>query len=164
MAVNRGKDFEDFVKAGVEKVQGVYILRLYDPQGGQAGVANPCDFIAYQRPQMYMLECKSTHENTLAIYTPNPKRKYGAISNTQWEGMLEASSEGVVAGVVAWWIEHDVTRFIPIQRLVDIRDSGAKSIRYDTPIPDSLDIAGEKRRVYFDYDFTEFFQRYGQGL
>ena len=160
MGVNRGKDFEGEVKDAIEKVSDVYILRLYDPQGGYAGVANPCDFICYKRPQMYMLECKSTHENTLAIYSPNPKKMYGNISNTQWEGMLAATRLGVVAGVICWWIDRDVTRFLPIQELEKIRNTGAKSVRYDTNVLNSLDIAGTKKRIYFEYDFNEFFRTY----
>ena len=160
MSVNRGKDFEDEVRKALERIDGLYVERLYDPQGGYAGVANPCDFICYKRPQFYMIECKSTHENTLAIYSPNPKKKYGNISNTQWEGMLTATQFGVVAGVVCWWIDRDVTRFLPIQELVKIRDSGAKSVRFDANVPNSLNIDGIKKRIYFDYDFTEFFQRY----
>ena len=163
MTVNRGKSLEDHVKDAVERLGDVHIQRLYDPQGGYSAVANPCDFMAYKRPQAYMLECKSTHENTLAIYSPNPKKKYGAFSNTQWEGMLYASQFDVVAGGLIWWIEKDVTKFVPIQELQKIRDTGAKSIRYDLDIPNSLIIKGEKKRIYFDYDFSEFFEMYKNG-
>lgn len=164
-AVSRGKSFEDNVKDSILKLGDVYIQRLYDPQGGQLGVSNPADFIAYKRPQFYLLECKSTHANTLSIYTaPNPKKKkYGAFSNTQWEGMLGASKYGVVAGGLVWWIDHDVTKFIPIQELEKIRNIGAKSIRYDLDIPNSLIIKGRKKIVNFDYDFTEFFNKYENG-
>ena len=165
MAVNRGKDFEGCVQSSVEQLENVSILRLYDPQGGYAAVSNPCDFIAFKRPQEYWLECKSTHANTLSIYTaPNPKnKKYGAFSNTQWEGMLGATKKGVVAGGLVWWIDHDVTKFIPIQELEKLRKAGAKSIRYDLDIPNSLIIKGHKKRVYFDYDFSEFFEKYVSG-
>lgn len=163
MMVNRGKGFEDFVKVSMELVPNTYVLRLYDPQGGYAGVANPCDFIVYNRAKMYMIECKSVHKNLLPIYGNDPKKKYGNVSNTQWEGMLEATqrTDGqVIAGVLCWWIDHDITRFLPIQELENLRNAGAKSVRYDTNVSDSLVIAGTKRRVYFDYDFTEFFQVY----
>ena len=169
MNVSRGKDFEGCVQASIEQLDQpndhVSILRLYDPQGGQLGVSNPCDFIAYKRPQEYWLECKSTHANTLSIYTaPNPKKKkYGAFSNTQWEEMLKASKKDIVAGAVVWWIAHDVTKFIPIQELEKIRNTGAKSIRYDLDIPNSLIIKGRKKRIYFDYDFSEFFEKYQNG-
>ena len=157
MAVNRGKDFEAIVKDCFEQVPNTYILRLYDPQGGYVAVANPCDFVIYHDSKMYMLECKSVHDNLLPIYSPNPKKKYGNISNTQWEGMLEATKYGVVAGVLCWWIDKDVTRFLPIQSLEEYRNGGAKSIRYDFDLKDSIIINGSKKRIYFDYDFSNFF-------
>ena len=157
--VNRGKDFEGIVKACMEEVSDTYVLRLYDPQGGYAGVANPCDFVVYHKQlQMYMIECKSLHGNTLSIFSNDPKKKYGKVSNTQWEGMLQATDYGVVAGLLVWWIDKDVTRFIPIQEAERLRSAGAKSIRYDADIPNSIYIEGKKKRVYFDYDFQNFFQ------
>ena len=131
MSVNRGKDFESIVYKCISKLGDVYIKRVYDNMGGYFGVCGDCDFICYKRPQFYMLECKSTHENTLAIYSPNPKKKYGAISNTQWEGMFKASQYDVVAGVMCWWIDRDMTKFLPIQELVKYREEGHKSIRFD---------------------------------
>lgn len=158
MSVNRGKDLELIVKDCAERVDGVFVQRLYDPQGGFASVANPCDFIMYRYPKMYMIECKSVHGNTIPIYTPNPNKRYGNISNTQWLGLLEASKYGIVAGIICWWVDKDVTRFIPIQSLEGIRSNGAKSIRYDAIIPNSYTIVGTKKRVYFDYDFRGFFE------
>lgn len=159
---NRGKVFEDIVKECLEKDPYTYALRLYDPQGGYAGVANPCDHIAFRElnSKFYMIECKSLHGNTLSIFGNDPKKKYGKISNTQWEEMSRASHYNVVAGVMVWWIDADVTKFIPIQALERIRNSGAKSIRYDLEIPEGCIIEGEKKRVYFDYDFTSFFKKY----
>lgn len=157
MAVSRGKAFEDIVKECVEQVPDTYILRLYDPQGGYLSVSNPCDFIAYHGRQMYMLECKSLHDNTFSIFSNDPKKKYGKVSNTQWEGMLKATQFGVVAGLLIWWIDKDVTKFVPIQEAESLRNSGAKSIRFDTD--KGIDIKGIKKRVYFDYDFTDFFRR-----
>lgn len=158
---NRGKDFEGEVRNSIEKVDGVYILRLYDPQGGYLSVANPCDFIAYKKPTMYMLECKSHKGNTLPIYSNDPKKKYGVFTNTQWEGMLNASEKGIVAGAIVWWIDRDVTKFIPIDVLQHYRDMGMKSIRYDDPFSAIFPIKGTKKRIYFDYDFTEFFNIFG---
>lgn len=159
--VNRGKDFEAVVKEGLENT-GAYVLRLYDPQGGYASVANPCDFVVFHRnsigyADMYMIECKSLHGNTFSIYSNDPKKKYGKVSNTQWEGLLEARNKGVVAGVLIWWIDHDVTKFIPIEALNRIRNGGAKSIRYDI---DAYSIDGKKKRIYFDYDFSDFFENF----
>jgi penicillin-binding protein-related factor A (putative recombinase) len=160
VAVNRGKDFEGIVKDCFKAIPNVYIRRLYDPQGGQLGVANPCDFDVYKYPKFYMIECKSVHGNTLSIHSNNPKKKYGNISNTQWEGLSEASKYGVVCGVLCWWVDKDITRFLPIESLVQRKIEGNKSIRYDDDLPNSLIIKGSKKRVFFDYDFTEFLERY----
>ena len=156
----RGKQFEVVVKECIQQIPDVYILRLYDIQGGYIGIANPADYIAYKSPCMYMLECKERKGNLLSIYSPTPKNKYGDISNTQWEGMLEATKSGVVAGILCWWIERDVTKFLPIQELEAYRNAGNKSIRYDYELPNSLIIKGDKKRVFFNYDFSEFFEKY----
>ena len=159
MAVNRGKSFEDKVKEACEKVSDTYILRLYDVQGGYVGVANPCDYIVFRHGIMYMFECKALHGNLLSIHSRDPKRKYGNISNTQWDEMLKASKCGVMSGVVVWWVDHDVTKFIPIRELQILRDIGKhNSIRYDLDIPNSITIEGEKKRVFFEYNMECFFR------
>ena len=170
MAINRGKAFEDVVRESLEKIPDTYVLRLYDPEGGYSGVSNPCDFIVSHNGTMYMLECKAIHGNLLSINSNDPKRKYGNVSNTQWEGMLKAvhiTDGWIVAGVLIWWVDHDVTKFVPIQEL-DIlkRCHFQKSVKYDIPVDGNLDIleiAGTKKRVYFDYDFTGFFEKYDKG-
>lgn len=159
MSVNRGKQFEEQVRLGLEAVPDTNVVRLIDPQAGFAGVSNVCDFIAYRFPRQFMIECKSCYKNTLSIHTNNPKNKYGAISNTQWEGLLEASKKkGVVAGVLIWYIDHDETIFVPIRILQQLRDEGEKSvnIKDKTKLLGSWIIPGKKRRVLFDYDFTSF--------
>lgn len=158
MSVNRGKQFEDQVRIGFERVPETSVLRLFDPQGGQVGVSNICDFVVYHYPHQFLIECKSCHGNTLSIHTNNPKKKYGAISNTQWEGLLNASYiTGIIAGVVVWFIDHDETLFLPIQVLQSMRDDGQKSVNIRTvDRTKCYMIPGEKRRVLFDYDFTDF--------
>ena len=164
MSVNRGKDFEAVVRECMQKVPETYVLRLYDPQGGYSSVANPCDFVVYRRGILYMIECKAVHGNLLSINSNDPKKKYGQISNTQWEGLLEARKKGVVAGVLVWWIDHDVTKFIPIEEVALQKDyCEAKSIRYDLDIPYSNIITGTKKRVFFDYDFEAFFNKHEEG-
>ena len=163
MTANRGKGFEGFVSTAMNLVPDTFVMRIYDPQGGYAGVATICDFVVNHRGKMYLIECKSVPKNLLPIYSTDEKHHYGKVSDAQWEGMLEATRKTggrVVAGVLCWWVDHDVTRFLPIEELETLRNAGAKSIRYDANVPNSLEIAGVKRKVYFNYDFTEFFQTY----
>lgn len=171
MAKNRGKQFENQIEGAFLKVSGVSIDRLHDQTTGYIGSSNICDFIVYKKPYEYYIECKSVHGNTLSIHSiPKPDKKgilhgfYGNISDKQWEGLLEKSKiPGVTAGVMCWWVDKDVTRFIPIQVLDALRNTyGQKSIRYDlifhhTDSPQIINLGGYKRRVFFDYDMEEFF-------
>ena len=158
MAVNRGKQFEDAIREAFEKVPGVSIDRLHDQTTKFKGTsANICDFIVYKEPYEYYIECKSVHGNTLSIHSNDPKHKYGNISNTQWEGLLEKSFiEGVTAGIICWWIDKDRTLFIPIQTLQKLLNSGNVSYRYDWDSYDVVEIKGKKKRVFFDYDMEAF--------
>lgn len=165
--VNRGKDFEGQVYDGFVKIEGVSIDRLPDPMAGYAGVRNICDFLVYKYPNQYYIECKSCYGNTLSIHSNDPKRKYGAITNNQWEGLLEKSKiPGVRAGILVWFIDHDETYWLDIRLLQRYKDEGNKSISYYADWVDFTmethsqwdRIAGKKRRVLFDYDFIPFFE------
>lgn len=163
--VNRGKDFEAQVQAGFEKIASVSIDRLPDPMAGYAGVKNICDFIVYKKPLQYYIECKSCYGNTFSIYSNDPKRKYGNITNNQWEGLLEKSKiPGVKAGILLWFIDHDETYWLDIRLLNRWRNAGNKSIPFFPKWVDYSEqtdaewtyITGHKRRILFDYDFEEF--------
>lgn len=160
--VNRGKDFEGQVHDGFAKIDGVSIDRLPDPMAGYAGVRNICDFLVYKYPTQYYIECKSCYGNTLSIHSNDPKKKYGAITNNQWEGLLEKSKiPGVRAGIMVWFIDHDVTFWYDIRLLQECKDYGMKSISWANSLGHNnlcQIIAGQKRRVLFDYDFIPFFK------
>ena len=175
MSENRGKKFEQQIKEAFLKIPNVSVDRLHDQTNGYAGGANICDFIIYKKPYEYYIECKSLYGNTLSIHS-NPKVDkngmlkgfYGAISDTQWEGMVEKSRiPGVFAGVICWWIDKGITRYIPIQALEAMRQDEIKSVHYtwdsyvasyyirNYPI---ITIPGKKKRVFFDYDMNLFFK------
>lgn len=153
MSVNRGKDFENVIKESVEKCAA--IIRLHDQTNGFKGSANICDFIAYRYPNMFFFECKSVRGNTFP---------FSNITDTQWNGMVKYAdiSMGIKAGVICWWTERDVTRFIPIETLCFYRNLlGKKSISYlEDPVDNEhpiYNIPGKKKRVFFEYDFESFF-------
>lgn len=151
MSPNRGKQFENVIRKSFERVEGVSIDRLNDNTAGFKGVAGICDFIVYKEPYEYYIECKSVHGASL------PFRN---ITDTQWEGLLEKSKiEGVFAGIICWFIDKDVTLFIPIQVLQICKYRGWKSIRYDVNgYKGSIkEIKGKKKRVFFDYNMEDFF-------
>ena len=164
MGKNRGKQFEDVIRSCFEKIPGVSVDRLHDQTTGYAGSTNICDVIVYQKPYEYYFECKSVHGNTLSIHSnPKPDKKgvlhgfYGNITDKQWEGLLEKSKiDGVIAGVICWWIDHDVTLFLPIQSLNNESLLGIKSVSYNSNRTNPIMINGTKKRVFFDYDMIDF--------
>lgn len=167
MAENRGKQFETKIKEAFEKVPNTSVTRLHDQTTMYVGSTNHCDFIVYNYPYEYHIECKSIHGNTLSIHSnPKPDRNgvlhgfYGNITDKQWDGLLEHNSNfGVIAGVLVWFIDHDVTAFFPIKLLETVRNEGAKSVRYDMANTNNLiiNIPGNKKRIFFDYDMAPFF-------
>lgn len=152
MAVNRGKDFENVVREAFEKVPGVSIDRLHDQTTGWKGSTNICDFIVYREPYEYYIECKSVHGASLP---------FSNITDKQWNGLLEKSKiKGVFAGVICWFVDKDITLYIPIDTLEFYKYRGYKSINYkqlDIWINyEAIEISGKKKRVFFDYDMEDF--------
>ena len=151
MANNRGKKFEAVVQSSFEQVEGVSIDRLRDAPKRLKGVDNPSDFIVYKEPHELYVECKSHLGNTLP---------FSCIKESQINGMIEKSLiEGVICGLIIWYVDHDITVWIPIDDVVAWRDAGNKSIHInDIWRFNSIEINGTKKRVYFDYDMKEFLE------
>ena len=164
--VNRGKQFEQKIKEAFQKVSGVSIDRIPDQTMRHKGAANICDFIVYKKPYEYYIECKSVHGNTFSIHSIPKRGKdgklhgfYGNISDTQWEGLLQKSKiEGVFAGIICWFVDKDITLYIPIEDLERYRNYfGKKSVKWNAGLY-SLNcyvIQGRKKRVFFDYNMEE---------
>lgn len=157
--INRGKDFEREIKYGFERVPEVSVDRLPDQMSGYSGSANICDFIVYRYPYEYYIECKSTYQKSFP---------YKNLTDNQFSGMLEKSNiDGVIAGVIVWFIKHDITVFLPIQTIARDMSMGHKSFNMErmfsstefTANKDFFILVGEKRKIFFDYDMAEFFDR-----
>lgn len=166
MAVNRGKQFETVIRQAFDRLEDVSVDRLHDQMNGFKGSQNICDFIVFRQPYQFYFECKSVHGNTLSIYS-KPTRSvngklqgyHGNITDTQWRGLLEKSDiPGVHAGIICWWIDHGITRFIPIQYLDWLYRLGKKSIRFDNEA--GIRIYGKKKRVFWDYDMKGFLDEF----
>ena len=165
----KGKQFERVIKAAFGKVKGVSVDRLHDQMSGFKGSTNISDLLVFKKPNLYYIECKTVQGNTFSIHSNDPKRKYGNITNNQWEGLLEKSNiNGIVAGVIIWWIDKDVTLFIDIRLLEHIRRfREAKSVicgDFDeqfgyTSTEYWYELKGKKKRVFFDYDMKDFLNK-----
>lgn len=148
---NKGKSFENEVKQAFERVEGVSIDRLRDAPKKLKGVDNPSDFIVYKKPHELYVECKSHKGGTLP---------FSCIREEQWNGLLAKSKiEGVKAGFVIWFIDHDKTFWVSIENATYFYRNGYRSIRLkDLNNYNSIEIHGTKKRVYFDYDMEEFLE------
>ena len=150
---NRGKQFEEVIRKDFEKVKDTSVIRLPDPVQGYLGYRNICDFLVYHYPHQYCIECKSTKTNVLPFVN---------ITKNQWQGLGEvAKIKGIKAGIICWFTERDVTIYVPIQRLQYLQSIGRKSIKFDSYLYDEsvMLIKGKKKRVFFDYDMRDFFER-----
>lgn len=150
MPISRGKDFEDVVKSAFERVPNTSVYRIPDQQNYKIGSKNPCDFFIYHKPFLYAIECKATNK---------PSLPFTNITEFQWESLLKMSKvDGVIAGILCWYVFNDRTIFIPIQFLETLKQNGAKSIRFDVDNEAITELVGKKKRIYWDYDALAMFQ------
>lgn len=151
MAVNRGKQFEDAIKNAFNKEPNTIIYRLQDSMGGFSGVANICDFIVYQYPIIHFIECKSCHGNTW---------NFKNLTDTQYRGLVGVNKAyGVNAGVMLWFVDRDVTFYVPIEEIKRRIEKGDKSIRFTD---DYFVIDGKKKRVLFEYNMSKYLKTRGE--
>lgn len=146
MSSNRGKAFEKIIYDGFNAIPNVSIDRIPDQTMRYKDRKNVSDFIMFSFPYQYYIECKSVHGNRL------PFSKI-----TQFDALLEKSKIlGVRAGVMCWWVDKDITRWIPIEDLETLRKEENKSIAFDEPTYYSVNIFGRKKKVFFEYDLRKF--------
>lgn len=154
MATSRGKDFEGYVKRDLEKIEGVDVIRLYDPVGGYSNVKNICDFIVYKKPYMFCLECKSTNENTLNYAEIS---QYTALTN-------QLQFDGVKPGVLIWYIKHKQVYWVSAEYMkIQREECNKKSINIkDLQVASCsgvIKIDAEVKRINPVCDFNNFFNK-----
>lgn len=144
--INRGKQFEKVIQQAFEKIPNISIDRLPDQQSGYVGSRNICDFIIYKYPHQYYIECKTTHGNTFPL-----------SRLTQYSALIKKHCvKGVCAGVIIWWVDKDITKFIPINYVEYLKVINKKSIRFDDNNMRIIPIQGKKKRVFFEYNIKQF--------
>lgn len=147
MAKNLGKKFEAIMGEAFKAYPNTSVDRIPDQTMRYKERKNVSDFIVFRFPFQYYIECKSVHGNTLPFK-----------NITQIDALYEkAFILGVRAGVICWWVDKDITKWIPITEIAAMRNNGKKSIRWDEPIRGSKFIEGRKKRIYFEYDLSTFF-------
>lgn len=83
------------------------------------------------------------------------------IRENQWQGLLKESFKSKVnAGIICWFIDWDITIFIPIRVLEKMKNKGYKSFNVIKDINkcEKVYIDGEKKKVFFEYNLQKFLE------
>lgn len=146
--MDRGKKFEERFRKDWQRLDNTFVLRLPDQQSGYYGTsANPCDFICYSYPNMFLLELKSHGGNTFPL---SAFRQYEKL--TSYDGI-----SGVKVGVVLWLYDHSKVLYIPIKSFSKIVNDGKKSfnIKYlNSQEYECYEIPSKQLRTYMESDYS----------
>ena len=146
--INRGKQFEERFKQDWERtIPDSSVDRIYDQMSGNKTISNISDFVGYKYPNIFYLECKSTHENTFNFH-----------KLTQYDKLVtKIGITGVRVGVIIWFIEHDRVIYVPIKTIKQMKKDGLKSVNIRT-IDESgyrfINVPSRKLRVLMESDYT----------
>lgn len=149
MSSNKGKEWENRFKNSWLSTfdKDTVLIRLQDQVSGYKEVSkNPCDFLAFVKNKLFMVECKS-HDGASIDFSALP----------QYERLLpykEYEQIGCFPGFLIWFKNKDKVIWVPIQEAEKIHNAGEKSIglrhldKYKI-----LDMPIEKKRVYVYPDY-----------
>lgn len=146
---NRGKGFEARILQGFKKYsKEISSDRFHDPQAGYAGVRTFCDFVAYMKPYLFYLECKSITENSINFNS--------GITANQWLGLEEKSGcSGVISGFIVWFIDYRLTVYVSVKEMLRLRATGVKALNIKHLRNNDVawvSIPGIQKQIYMDYD------------
>ena len=150
MSLNRGKQFEAKFKSDIIKTfPNCSVDRLLDQQSGYLSITNISDFIMYNYPNIFYLECKSHKGNTFPL-----------ANLTQYDKLIQKMGiPGVRVGVVLWMIEKDIVVYLPIKFIKYLKERDYKSFNIKMLEDENLKqqflvIPSQKKRVFLDSDYS----------
>lgn len=143
MAEN-GKKFEQDFEKSCSNFELISIDRFYDVMNGFKSINTISDFVVYKLPYLYYFELKSYK---------GKKLYWHSIRDNQWNGLLDKSNiEGVHAGILIQFREHDKHFYVSIEQCQQLKDSGEKGISIDWCEEHAIELVGTKKRTRFSYD------------
>lgn len=144
----KGKEFEKRFAQDWLKLPNSFVMRLPDQQSGYYGTsANPCDFICYSYPNMYLIELKSHGGNTLPFSAFRQMDKL-----ISYDG-----KEGIKVGVILWLYDHKKIIYIPIRSFIKMLSDDKKSfnIKYlETKEYECYELPSTQLRTYMTTDYA----------
>ena len=146
MASNLGKGFENQFKFNwANSFPNGSIIRLQDQVSGYKETSrNICDFICYNHPKLYLIECKTHKGASLPLN-----------NITQYDKLVSyVGKQGIRVGVVLWLYEKDKVFYIPISTITKLKKDGEKSvgIRHLDNYA-IVEIPSRKLRVYMESNY-----------
>jgi penicillin-binding protein-related factor A (putative recombinase) len=165
---NPGKDFENDIAKSAEK-RGIFCYRLRDQASASFGqtdenirfsVRNICDFIAYEYPEQYLLECKSLLKSAVPFKSLKGKESDNRIRDM---GLKSIAHKGVLAFVIFNWRDHDnLTVAVPALMVHEfIKYEGRpycktrKSIPLQWTVENGIEITHRLKKVHYDYNLND---------
>ena len=148
MAQNQGKLFEKKFKEDWKKSfpEGT-IDRLLDNMSGYLNISNISDFIGYNYPYHFYLECKSCLGNTFPF---SDLSQYNKLKD-------KVGIKGVRAGTIIWFREHDEILYVPISTITKMKNDGKKSVNILKSREEGyriITIPSKRKRVFLDSDYS----------
>jgi recombination protein U len=155
--MNEGKQFEKDFKDSIS--DDIYFLRLHDSATDWESVKNgtqsrtmftpknPCDFIIYKYPNMYMFEFKSGKSGRFSFDEK-------IIKANQIEQLEKASKhKGMVAGFIFNFRDVQETYFVDINKFIEFKNtSGKKSLNLKDCQGIGIKVKQELKKVHYKYD------------
>lgn len=143
-----GKAFEErFKKDWIKSFPEGTIDRLPDQMSGYREVSkNVSDFIGYNYPLHFYLECK-VHKGASIPLT----------NITQYDKMLQkVGIKGVRAGIILFLNEKDKIFYIPISTIKKMKEDGKKSVGLKSLEEgyNIIEIPSRKLRVFLESDYS----------
>lgn len=105
---NIGKTFEQEFKECVPP--DYYLYRLKDDTSGFYGVSNPCDYILFRSPYLFLVELKTHKGKSIPIAKIRPNQIQGMEKATHYEG--------VYGGFLINFRELEETYYITVQDVI----------------------------------------------
>ena len=171
---NKGKKFErNFRDSAID--QGVLIVRLNDTnlsfipgkeENSRFTADNPCDFILYEKPNIYFLELKSTEYSSISIQRLPTGPKDKMIKAHQINSLTQFSlCDGAICGFIFNFREKDsyeeTTYFLNIKDFnTFLCESDKKSInKLDIVQYGGIVLKQVLKRTQYTYNVKDFINR-----
>lgn len=169
-----GKQFEKDFKDSALLYPDIYIERFKDSSfHGKIETVrvaqNPCDYIMYKHPNLFLLEMKSTKSTSFSFSDK-------IIKQHQIDSLIKASEiNGVKAGFLFNFREREFKKFpfikensvyyVPIEKFLNFRKKTTKtSINEDDCKLLGYQLKQRKKKIHFEYDIYDMIEKITQQI